>query len=318
MIIYRARAMINDKRVEISIVIPACNEEGNLDKIYAEILNQMDKEQSFEFVFVDDGSTDQSWQIIKSLSRIEDRIRGIRFSRNFGHQYALYAGLMNSRGDAVITMDADLQHPPSVIPQLLEEWHKGSNIVNTIRIDHKNISFVKKFTSWLFYKIFSFLSGVEMGPGTSEFRLLDRQVVNELLKFNESGIFLRGLVHWVGFSNARIPYQCQDRYSGQTKYSFFKMCKFAWRGITSFSIVPLRIGVIVGILTSVFAFYQLLEILYLKLFTERTVPGWASTVGLISLMFGILFILVGILGEYIGRILLEVRGRPRYIVSDQV
>jgi len=316
MIIYRARAMINDKRVEISIVIPACNEEGNLEKIYSEILKAMDKEQSFEIVFVDDGSSDKSWKTIKALSRKDNKVRGIRFSRNFGHQYALYAGLMNSRGDVMITMDADLQHPPSLIPQLLDEWHKGSKIVNTLRIDHKNISAVKKVTSWLFYKIFSFLSGVEMGPGTSEFRLLDRQVVNELLKFNESGIFLRGLVHWIGFGNVRIPYQCQDRYSGQTKYSFFKMCKFAWRGITSFSIVPLRVGIFIGILTSLLSFYQLLDVLYTKLFTERAVPGWATTVGLISLLFGVLFILLGILGEYIGRILLEVRGRPRYVVSE--
>lgn len=310
--------MVNEKRVEVSIVIPVYKEEGNLDKIYTEILKQMDKEQSFEVIFVDDGSSDGSWDIIKLLSRNDGRIRGIRFSRNFGHQYALYAGLMNSHGDAVITMDADLQHPPSVIPQLLEEWRKGSKIVNTSRVDHKNISMVKKVTSWLFYKIFSFLSGVEMAAGTSEFRLLDRQVVNELLKFNESGVFLRGLVHWIGFSNARIPYQCQDRYSGHSKYSFFKMCKFAWRGITSFSIIPLRIGIFIGILTSLFAFYQLLEVLYLKNFTDKTVPGWASTVGLISLLFGVLFILIGILGEYIGRILLEVRGRPRYIVSETV
>ena len=310
--------MVNENRVGVSIVMPVCNEEGNLYKIYAEILKQMDKEQSFEFVFVDDGSTDQSWEIIKSLSKNDNRIRGIRFSRNFGHQYALYAGLMNSRGDAVVTMDADLQHPPSVIPQLLDEWHKGSNIVNTLRIDQKKISFMKKNTSWLFYKIFSFLSGVEMGPGTSEFRLLDRQVVNELLKFNESGIFLRGLVHWVGFSNVKIPYQCQDRYSGTTKYSVYKMCKFAWRGITSFSIVPLRIGIFIGIMTSLFAFYKLIEVVYLKLFTDRLVPGFATTVGLISLLFGILFILIGILGEYVGRILSEVRGRPRYIVSETV
>ena len=310
--------MENENRVEVSIVIPVFEEEGNLDRIYTEILSQMDKERSFEIIFVDDGSSDGSWGIIKSLYRKDSRIRGIRFSRNFGHQYALYAGLMNSRGDAVITMDADLQHPPSILPQLLQEWRKGSKIVNTLRVDHKNISFMKKMSSWLFYKVFSFLSGVEMTPGTSEFRLLDRQVVNELLKFNESGVFLRGLVNWIGFSNARISYKCQDRYSGHTKYSFSKMCKFAWRGITSFSIVPLRIGIIIGIITSLFAFYQLLEVLYLKLFTDRTVPGWASTVGLISLLFGVLFVLIGILGEYIGRILLEVRKRPRYIVSEKV
>jgi polyisoprenyl-phosphate glycosyltransferase len=308
--------MKNDKKIDLSIVIPVYKEEGSLEKLHEEIHKVLDSKTSFEIIIVDDGSTDGSWGIIKSLSRKDGRTRGIRFSRNFGHQHALYAGLANARGNAVVTMDADLQHPPSVIPQLLEEWRRGSKIVNTLREDNENATWTKKMTSRLFYKVFSFLSGVEISPGASDFRLLDRQVVGELIRFQESGVFLRGLVHWIGFENSRITFQCHERYSGSTKYNFYKMFQFAWRGISSFSIVPLRIGILIGALTSVFAFSQLLEALYLKLFTDNTVPGWASIVGLISLMFGILFILIGVLGEYIGKILVEVRGRPRYIVSE--
>jgi len=310
--------MKTNNKVDISIVVPVYKEEGNLLKLYEEIHKALEKETSFEILFVDDGSNDGSWEIIKTLSGMGERTRGIRFSKNFGHQYALHAGLVHAAGDAVVTMDADLQHPPSVIPRLLEEWRKGSKIVNTLRIPNKNISWIKKVTSNLYYKIFSFLSGVRISPGTSDFRLLDRQVVNELAKFNESGVFLRGLVNWVGFNNSQIRFQCQDRFSGNTKYSLYKMCQFAWKGITSFSIVPLRIGILIGVLTSLFAFYQLLETLYLKLFTDTTVPGWTSIMVLLSLLFGILFILIGVLGEYIGRILVEVRGRPRYIISEVV
>lgn len=310
--------MTNNINKDISIVIPVYEEEGNLFKLYEEIHKSLLNENSFEIIFIDDGSKDNSWDIIKFLSEKDERTRGIRFSRNFGHQYALHAGLMNAVGNAVVTMDADLQHPPAVIPKLLGEWRKGSKIVNTLRIYNVNISWLKKVTSSLYYKIFSFLSGVSISQGTSDFRLLDRQVVNELIKINESGVFLRGLVPWMGFNNSQISFQLQDRFSGNTKYSLYKMCQFAWKGITSFSIVPLRLGILIGILTSFIAFYQLMEALYLKLFTNTTVPGWTSVMVLLSLLFGVLFILIGILGEYIGRILVEVRGRPRYIISEIV
>ncbi len=213
-------------------------------------------------------------------------------------------------------MDADLQHPPDVIPKLIEEWKKGNKIVHTLRIDHENISQFKKVASYLFYKIFSFLSGVEISAGMADFRLLDRVVVDELLRLNESVIFLRGLVNWIGFPSSRVQFQCRNRFSGDTKYDFLRMVKFAWRGITSFSIIPLRIGILIGILTSIFAFYQLAETIYVKLFTDHAVPGWASTVGVITLLFGVLFILIGLLGEYIGSILIQVRGRPRFVVSE--
>jgi dolichol-phosphate mannosyltransferase len=303
----------------LSVVIPAYYEEGNLHKLYEELFEALSSiTDDWEILLVDDGSTDGTWTEIFSLHLKDARVRGARLSRNFGHQYALFAGLTRARGAAVVTMDADLQHPPAVIPQLVDEWRRGSKIVHTIRIDQESITWHKKFTSKIFYKIFSFLSGVEMSSGMADFRLLDRQVVDQLLQLKEGGLFLRGLVQWVGYQNTKVPFQCRDRFAGQSKYNFRKMLKFAWTGITSFSIIPLRLGIILGLFTSGFAFYQLLEALYTKFFTGKVVPGWTSLFGVMTLLFGVLFILIGVLGEYIGRILVEVRGRPKFIISEQV
>jgi dolichol-phosphate mannosyltransferase len=297
-----------------SIVIPAYHEAGNLLKLYDEIVRALAAvDMTWELILVDDGSADTTWQKIMALHLRDGRVKGLRLSRNFGHQYALFAGMSAAQGKAVITMDADLQHPPAVIPELLQEWRRGLKIVHTIRIDHEEISWSKRFTSRLFYKIFSFLSGVNLSSGMADFRLLDRQVVNELLKLKEGGLFLRGLVQWIGYANSEVPFHCGRRFSGVSKYNFRRMLKFAWTGITSFSTKPLRVGIIIGLLTSLFAFYQLGEALWTKLFTDRAVPGWASIIGIQSLLFGVLFIFLGILGEYMARILEEVRQRPRLV-----
>jgi polyisoprenyl-phosphate glycosyltransferase len=210
-----------------------------------------------------------------------------------------------------------LQHPPSVIPQLVAEWQRGSKIVHTVRRDSPGVSWSKRVTSKMFYRVFSFLSGVPLTPGMADFRLLDRQVVTEILNLKESGLFLRGLVQWVGYPSSKVEYDCGERFAGDTTYNFRRMLRFAWTGITSFSIIPLRLATMLGLLTSFFAFYELLDAVYIKLFTNRAVPGWASLYVLVSLLFGILFILLGITGEYIARILEEVRGRPRFVISDQ-
>ncbi len=303
----------------LTIVIPTFCEEGNLPKLYEElnkVLGSLDLE--WEIIFVDDGSKDNTWQEIYKFYKHDKRVRGLKFTRNFGHQYALIAGLSNALGKAVITMDADLQHPPNVIPQLLEEWYRGSKIVHTIRKDKENISWFKKISSEFFYKMFSFLSGVKLSGGMADFRLLDRQVVDELIQFKEGALFLRGLVEWLGYKSSKVEFECGDRFSGNSKYSLKKMLKFAWTGITSFSIIPLRVGILLGLLTSLFAFYQLFEAVYTRLFTNEAITGWASTIGIISLLFGVLFIFLGIVGEYIGRILIQVQGRPRFIISERI
>ncbi len=305
--------------VEISVVIPAFNECQNIHIVYQHLNDVLSEaKERWEIIFADDGSTDDTWIKIEELHSIDQRVCGVRLSRNFGHQYALIAGLNAAHGEAIISMDADLQHPPSIVPDLIAEWRKGSKIVHTIREDPTNIPVLKKLTSKAFYRVFSYLSGVKLEQGMADFRLIDRQVLNQLLTFKEEGLFLRGLVRWVGYPSSSVTFQCADRFSGVSKYSTYKMLKFAWHGISSFSIVPLRVGMGIGVCTSMFSMYILLEALYEKLFLGTTVPGWTSTIGVISLLFGILFILLGLLGEYIGRILVQVRGRPLYLVANSI
>jgi len=303
---------------DISVVIPAYNEEENIPELYKELLSSLDTlGETWEIIFVDDGSSGKTWNIIQSLYGTDKRVKGIQFSRNFGHQYALFAGLLAASGDAVVSMDADLQHPPSVIPDLVREWKKGYKIVNTIRNDLESLSGFKKVTSNLYYRIFSFITGVKIRPGMADFRLLDRKVVESILQFGEEGLFLRGIVQWIGFPTTSIPFKCRERYKGTPKYNFKKMMKFGIEGVTSFSIIPLRIGIVIGILTSLFSFYLIIDSLY-AYYNGITVPGWTTTTILISLMFGILFILLGLIGEYIGKILVQVRARPRFIVSNYI
>jgi polyisoprenyl-phosphate glycosyltransferase len=302
----------------LSVVVPAYRETGNLEQLYQQLLEALAPlELIWELIIVDDGSPDNTWEHIVELHDRDPRVRGLRLSRNFGHQYALVAGISEAVGDAVVTLDADLQHPPAVIPRLIEEWRRGNKIVHTVRIDPPGLSWRKKVTSRMFYRVFSFLSGVPLSPGMADFRLLDREVVTEILKLREMGLFLRGLVQWVGYPSSSVEFECGDRFAGDSSYSYRRMLHFAWTGITSFSIVPLRLAILLGLLTSAFAFYQLLEAVYAKLYTNQVVPGWTSLFVLVSLLFGILFILIGIVGEYIARILEEVRGRPRFIISER-
>lgn len=302
----------------LSIVIPAYNEEGNIEKLsqeLAEILSKIDI--SYEIIFVDDGSTDRTWLIISSLHKKNSLIKGLRLSRNFGHQYALFAGLSHAIGKAVISMDADLQHPPRLIPELINKWREGNKIVHTIRADPEDFGFLKKKLSRLYYKIFSFCSGIKIEPGMADFRLLDRDVVNSILLFREEGLFVRGIVQWVGFPSVCVHFQSANRYSGSSHYTLKKMVRLAWNGIASFSIVPLRISTIVGLLMGCFALLVIGYAIYAKYVLQEVVTGWTSIIAIVSLLFGILFILIGIIGEYIGRILLEVRQRPRFLISDR-
>jgi dolichol-phosphate mannosyltransferase len=215
-------------------------------------------------------------------------------------------------------MDADLQHPPEVIPKLIAEWRAGSKIVHTVRLDSVRVPLLKRVTGRVFYRVFSFLTGVAIEPGMADFRLFDRHALNSILQFGEQGLFLRGIVQWIGFPTSQVVFQSGDRYRGQTKYTWRKMLKFALDGITSFSIVPLRLGIVLGILTSGVAFGLMVHAVYAKVVLNATVAGWATTITVMSFMFGILFVLMGLLGEYIGRVLIQVRFRPRFIVSDRI
>ena len=244
------------------------------------------------------------------------RVRGVRLSRNFGHQSALMAGLAAARGRAVIMMDADLQHPPALLPQLIRKWREGFQVVHAVRRDPPNLSWFKRTTSRLYYRLFTFMSGVEIEPGSADFCLLDRQVVDEVLKFEEEGLFLRGLVHWVGYATASVPFECGERHAGTSKYNLRKMLTLGWHGVSSFSLVPLRIGIAIGLLSSTLAFLGIGYAIVGWWVDDAIVPGWASSVAISSFLFGVLFVFLAVLAEYVGRIAVEVRRRPRFLVRE--
>jgi len=303
----------------LSIVVPAYNEQGNLRQLYADVGRTLEPlVGSWEVLFVDDGSTDATWQEIRGLHEQDRRAWGIRLSRNFGHQGALIAGMAHARGDAVIMMDADLQHPPRIIPLLVAEWRKGNKIVKTVRREAADLSAFKRLTSRFYYRLFSYLSGVNLRSGMADFRLLDREVLHQVLAFKEEGLFLRGIVEWVGYPNSTVDFECGVRFSGATKYTFLRMVKFAWHGISSFSLVPLRIGILLGLTASSLAFFGVMFAILTKYLDSEAAKGWASSVAIMSFLFGMLFLFLAVLGEYVGRILIEVRERPRFIVSEKL
>ncbi|MHB8765379.1 MAG: glycosyltransferase family 2 protein [Deferrisomatales bacterium] len=306
-------------RPELSVVVPAHNEARNLQELARELGPVLDRvTPAWEVIFVDDGSTDGTWGEVHELHRGDPRFKGLRLSRNFGHQHALFGGLGLAAADAVITMDADLQHPPEVIPRLVDEWRRGAKVVNTVRQDPADYTWFKRVTSRAFYRVFSRLTGVRLDAGMADFRLLDRQVVQAILRMGQEALFLRGMVQWVGFARASVPFACRDRRHGRTNYSLRKMVRFAWHGITSFSVVPLRGAMAVGLAASTLSFLGVGYAIWGTLVEGRAVPGWASSVAILSFLFGVLFAVLAVLGEYVGRIFLEVIQRPLYLVSESL
>lgn len=302
----------------VSVVVPAFNEAENIPLLHARVVEVMNETApgKWEIIFVDDGSRDATWSVVSKLAAEHPAIRGARLSRNFGHQYALMAGMEMSRGEAVINMDCDLQHPVEMLPLLIEKWREGYKVVKTVRQDDRNVGWFKRLTSRGFYRLFSYLSGVNLQPGMADFRLIDRQALNELMRFREEGLFLRGLVEWIGFPSCAVPYRPGERARGRSAYSLRKMVSLAWKGVSSFSILPLRIGIVLGLIGSLVSAAGVFYAFFGKIFGRGTVPGWASTLMVVSLLFSLLFVYLGILGEYISRIVVEVRRRPRFIVSD--
>ena len=303
----------------LSVVVPVFNEEENIPLLYQQLVEIMQPlAESFELIFADDGSRDASWIAVTTLAGKDARVKVVRLSRNFGHQYALMAGLEAAQGEAVIMMDCDLQHPVEIIPILLERWRSGFKVVKTLRKDNDEIGRFKHWTSRGFYRLFSYLSGVRLQAGLADFRLMDRQALQELLRLSEEGLFLRGLTEWIGFSSRVVPYQSGERIHGRSQYSLRKMISFAWKGVSSFSIMPLRIGIIIGLMGSLVSVCGIFYAFWGKIFGQGTVPGWASTLMVISFLFFLLFVYLGILGEYVGRIIIEVRQRPRFIVCGTI
>jgi dolichol-phosphate mannosyltransferase len=293
------------------------NEAGNVPDVVRRLRSALSDEGAAEIIFVDDGSTDDTWEAIGRAAASDRGVRGVRLSRNFGHQSALLAGLSRADGAAVIMLDGDLQHPPEITGKLLEKWREGYKIVNAIRQDTRETGFFKRTTSRLFYRFFSAISGLRMSPGSADFRLLDRSVVPSVLGMRDADLFLRGLVQWVGFPTATVTYTPEERHAGESKYGLRRMFRFAVSAVLAFSLGPLKLGIWVGLLTSLLAFAEIVYIL-VRYVQGETVPGWASLMGVMSFMFGVLFILLGIIGTYLGSVFEILKNRPHFIIGSTV
>lgn len=303
------------RKKNISLVIPCYNEEAALKSFYTELVRNLPSEYQFEIILVDDGSKDGTLNSIKTLAVQDERICYLSFSRNFGHQNALKAGFDHANGDCAICMDADLQHPPQLIQAFLHKWEEGYDIVHSIRTDESTIGKRKKYSSKIFYKILNHFSDVEIQSGMADFRLIDHQVLDQLKNFSENFIFYRGLFPWMGYRQTSINYIANERVAGQTKYTFGKMVRFASIGSTSFSVKPLRYSIYLGLLFAFLAFAYLIYAVLIYLFTDWAITGWTSLV--VSIMFfgGINLIMLGVIGEYLGKLFIESKRRPNYLVA---
>jgi glycosyltransferase involved in cell wall biosynthesis len=301
---------------KISVIVPVYNEEGCINRVSEKLIEVLGKYPDYEVIFVDDGSKDKTLEVIKKANSVNPKINYLSFSRNFGHQNALRAGIRYASGDCIISMDGDLQHPPELIPGLIEKWQEGYEIVYTIRNDNKKVSFFKKVTGKFFYRFMSAISDINFEQGEADFRLLDKIAANELNKLSENAIFFRGMVKWLGFNQIGVEYVPDNRIWGKTKYSRKKMFALAISGITGFSIKPLRISTFIGVTIAFISLIYGVYALYTKLFTTHTIEGWTSVFFMVTFIGGIQLIILGILGEYIGNIFVESKKRPQFIIKE--
>lgn len=302
----------------VSIVIPLLNEEENLPVLYEALqaaLQDMLPPREVEFIFVDDGSTDHTFGLIRSLSETDRRVRGISLSRNFGHQIALYAGMEYARGQVVITMDGDLQHPPELIPAMWRKHQEGYDVVNTVRTASVGSGYFKKTTSRWFYRLINSLSEVPIEPASSDFRLMSRKATDAFLRMPEPDRFTRGLVRWMGFPQASIPYEAPARHKGRSKYSPARMVRLGLDGLTAFSGKPLRLvfflGLLIFLLGLAYALYAIIQHV-----GGQTVPGWTSILVSVLILGGVQLLSIGLLSEYVLRVFNASKNRPKYFVRE--
>jgi len=297
-----------------SIVAPVFNEAETLPHFYERVIRVMeDIGEPFEIVLINDGSRDKTYSILQEIHEKDARVRVIDFSRNFGHQIAISAGLDYAQGDAVVVLDSDLQDPPEIIPELIARWKDGAEVVYAQRAKRKGETFFKLATAAAFYRLIQRITAINIPSDTGDFRLLDRQVVDALVKMREHHRFMRGLSAWVGFRQDAVLYERHERFAGTTKYPLTKMIRFSLDAITSFSHVPLQIATSLGFGLAMVSLIGILIAIILRLFTDAIV-GQATTLIMVLFMGGIQLIFLGIIGEYLGRIYDEVRARPLYIV----
>src|SRR4051795_296743 len=298
----------------LSVVVPLRDEEGTVRELHSRGSAALEG-VPFELLLVDDASTDLTGELLVELAGEDPRVRVIHLSRNFGHQAALTAGLEHARGDAVAMLDGDLQDPPELIARMLEHWRSGSDVVYGVRTERRGEGRVKLATARWFYRLFSRVADLDLSPNSGDFRLLDRRALDALLRMRERNRFLRGMTVWIGFTQTAVPYERDARYAGETKYTLRRMLRFSLDAISSFSWVPLQLATLLGFVFSVVALLTIPVVIALRIAGE-TIPGFATVLCLILLIGGIQLITVGIIGEYVGRIYDEVKGRPLYIVRE--
>ncbi len=301
----------------LSVVAPCFNEEGVLHELHRRIHEVLDSSgESWELVLVNDGSRDRTPEILRELHAQDSHVKVIDFARNFGHQIAVTAGMDYARGDAVVLIDADLQDPPELILEMLAKWREGSEVVYAVRSERKGETWFKEFTAKAFYRIIYKITDIDIPMDTGDFRLMDRKVVEALKTMREKHRFMRGMSVWVGFKQTGVKYVRAERYAGETKYPLKKMLKFAMDGITSFSYFPLQLATYIGFISAALAVLGIIVTIVLRLSGSQAFYGQATTLVSVLFLGGVQLICLGILGEYLGRIYDEVKGRPLYIVRE--
>jgi len=306
--------------ITLSVIIPCYNEEEIIGKTIKSLVKVCSsfKEIETEYIFVDDGSKDSTLKILKQNSQKNSNIKILSLSRNFGHQIALTAGIEHSSGDAVVIIDADLQDPPKLIEKMLEKWKIGFDVVYAKRKKRNGETKFKILTASFFYRLLSFLSDISIPQDTGDFRLISRRVCDILISMPERDRFVRGMVSWVGFKQTEVLYERQKRLAGETKYPFQKMIKLALDGIISFSTKPLRIATILGFFSAFLSLTGIFYAVILRLFSNTWVEGWTAIMIVMLFLGGMQMIILGILGEYIGRVYNESKNRPLYILSNSI
>ena len=301
---------------ELTVVIPAFNEEENLSPMHNRLVAALEAEvEGLEIIFVDDGSSDGTWKGISELAATDDRVRGLRFARNFGHQAAVTAGVDAARGRAVVLIDADLQDPPEIIPKMIAKWREGFEVVYAQREVREGETLFKKITAAMFYRILHRVTDVNIPVDTGDFRLMGPRALEAFRALPERNRFIRGLVSWIGFEQTAVLYRREARHAGETKYPLGKMLRFALDALTSFSFLPLRMATYLGFAASAFSFLYILVVLVLKA-VGISWSGYTSLMASILFLGGVQLIMIGVLGEYIARIFDEVKRRPLYLVGD--
>jgi glycosyltransferase involved in cell wall biosynthesis len=303
------------KTIQYSVVIPAFNEEPVIAETYKRLKKVMDEiGEPYELIFINDGSSDQTGEILDEIHRNDPNLKAIHFARNFGHEAATTAGLDYASGQGIVIIDADLQDPPELIPNMIDKWKQGFEVVYGKRKQRKGESAFKKTTSAFFYRFLQRMTEINMPADVGDFRLIDRKVADALKNIREKNRYMRGIISWVGFRQTAIEFVREERWAGETKYNVKKLLHLAWDAITAFSYKPLKIATYLGFTLSGISFIYLLIVIFEKVFTQKTVPGWASLMA-ISLFFnGVVLIMLGLLGEYIGRIYEETKNRPLYVI----